>query len=60
MFQKYGSDPTRNLFVDRVESTAKAHEVAKLDLKAYDIYKADYEGETNNVLKDSVRDTKGI
>ena len=39
MFQKYGSDPIRNLLVDKVESTAIAHNDAVYELKAYDINK---------------------
>ncbi len=52
MFQKYGSNPTRNLLVDRVESTAKAHEDARLDLIAHD-----YREKTND-QQESFRRTK--
>ena len=59
MFQKYGSDPIRNLLVDKVESTAREHNDAVYNLKAYDSNKTDYEEETNELV-DIVRQSKGI
>ncbi len=56
MFQKYGSDPTRNLLVDRVESSAIEYNNAVYNLKAYDNNKADY-GETND-RQESIRHVK--
>ena len=37
MFQKYGSDPIRNLLVDKVESTAIAHQKSVEELIEYDL-----------------------
>ena len=54
MFQKYGSDRVRNLLVDKVESTAKAYEDARLDLIAHD-----YKEETNDLI-DIERQAKGF
>lgn len=36
MYQKYGSDPTRNLLVDKVENTAIAYQRAIESLKRHD------------------------
>ena len=44
MLQKYGSDRIRNLLVDRVESTARAYEDARLELIAHD-YKEETAGD---------------
>ena len=54
MFQKYGSDRVRNLLVDKVESTAKAYENARLDLIAHD-----YKEETNDLI-DIERQAQGL
>jgi len=36
MYQKYGSDPIRNIMVDKVVSTAEAYDLAMRNLKNYD------------------------
>ena len=56
MYQKYGSDRIRNLLVDRIESTAIAHNDAVYSLKAYDNDKTDYKEETN----DPIQEAKGF
>ena len=45
MYQKYGSDPTRNLLVDKVENAAIAYEKARLLLKEHDQRKEINDGE---------------
>ena len=45
MLQKYGSDPIRNLLVDRVESSAMVYQRALEELKAHD-----YKEETNDLI----------
>ena len=54
MFQKYGSNPTRNLLVDRVESSAIAYQRALEELKAHD-----YKEEANDLI-DIERQAKRI
>ena len=54
MFQKYGSDPTRNLMVDRVESSAAAHLKAVEELRVHD-----YKGETNDLVN-TIRQAEGF
>ena len=54
MFLKYGSDPIRNLLVDKVESTAGHYQKAIDELKAHD-----YREETNE-LQDIARQSKQI
>ncbi len=54
MFQKYGSDPIRNLLVDRLNSAAEAYQRAIEYLEAHD-----YKEETNDLI-DTVARTKQI
>ena len=54
MFQKYGSDPIRNLLVDRVESSAMAYQRALEELKVHD-----YKEETNDLVN-TIRQVEGF
>lgn len=61
MYQKYGSDPIRDIMVDRVVSTAEAYDLAMRNLKRYDKNKREKTyGKEGERVQQTIRGPAGV